>query len=88
MLINYPKLSNYIIRGYVIANYTVYNKAIMNCNFRKEAKFIRKNILKYKKEIFKNNIYPKKVKLQTILLLFGKNVYKLFFLIYKLFKLH
>lgn len=83
MLRNYPNLNDYTIRGYVNANFTVYRKAVLDNNFKKEYKSIRKEILSYKKDIFANKIYPFKMKFQTFLLLFGNTPYKIFYKIYK-----
>ena len=83
MFLNYPNLDKYTIRGYINANYAIYNKAILDKNYKKEYCSIRKEILSYKKEIFTNNIYSKSMKLQTFLLLFGNGIYRLFYKIYK-----
>lgn len=83
MLDNYPRLSSFVNRGFVIANYTILNKAILNKNFINETNYLRNNILSYKCEIFTNYIYSPKIKFQTFLLLFGNNVYNFFYSLHK-----
>ena len=80
MIKYYSNISESSIRRYVLANYLIYRKAIQNKLYKKEYKEIRKEILKYKKNILKSNLYSTKIKLQTIILLFGNNIYKLFYL--------
>ena len=80
---NYPKLKNYITKSYIEGNFVIYKKIEFNKNFKKEYCSIRKEILKYKKEIFRSKLYSKKEKFQTFLLLFGNTPYKIFYKIYK-----
>lgn len=78
MICNYPELNSYTIKGFIISNFMIYNKAVLSDKFVNECKYIRKNILKYKKDVFFTTEFSLKIKLQTLLLWFGSDIYKLF----------
>ena len=83
MQIHYPNLNNYTNKKKYLSYFVIYRKTLFNKKFKKERNLLRKEILKYKKDIFTNNIYSKKEKFQIFLLLFGNTPYKLFYKVYK-----
>lgn len=78
----YPNIIKYAVRRYVYSNFHVLGRSVMDDKFINKSKEMRKNILKYKKEILKEKIYSKKEKLATIILLFGIKFYKFFWSLY------
>ena len=78
----YPNVKNAAIKRYVYCNYHILGRAIFNKDLEKECKKIRKNILKYRKEIFEYNIFSLKEKIATVTLILGIWNYKVFWKIY------
>lgn len=78
----YPSNIDAAIKRYVYCNFHVLGRAILDDRFNNECKVIRKNILEYKKNIFKENIYTKKEKMAIILLKLGLWWYKMFWMCY------
>ena len=82
----YPNVKNAAIKRYVYCNYHILSRAIFNVDLKNECNEIRKNILKYRKEIFEYNIFSKKEKIATVALILGIWNYKLFWKIYCIIK--
>lgn len=81
----YPKNVKAAIKRYVYCNFHVLGRSILDSNFKNESEKIRKNILNYKKNIFKEKIYTKKEKIATFILIMGLPIYKEFWKIFCFF---
>lgn len=79
---NYPNISNAAIRRYIYCNFHILGRSILSNEYLGVCKKIRKDIMGYKKNIFFDNIYSKKEKLATFVLIFGLRIYKLFWKLY------
>ena len=82
----YPDNVDAAIKRYVYCNFHVLGRAILDNTFYNESKTIKNNILKYRKNIFKENIYTKKEKIATVILSLGLFWYKMFWIFYCKYK--
>lgn len=79
---NYPNIKSAAVRRYVYCNFHIMGRAVFDDGYLKICKIMRKNILRYKKNIFLTNNYCLKEKIATFILLFGIKFYKFFWQMY------
>lgn len=66
----------YAVRGYIMSAFIVLSGCIQNNKFQKEKQELINDILSYKKEIFKSNLYSKNDKIKVLILSISPKLYE------------
>lgn len=75
---NYPNIIEASIKRYIYCNFHLLGRSIVDNNFRNISIELRNNIIKYKKKIYKSDMFSVKEKIATFILNFGLVNYKIF----------
>lgn len=84
----YPNVVDIAIKRYVYCNFHLLGRSIVNRENIHFSKRMKKNILKYRKKIYKSEYYSNKEKMATLFLSIGLPFYKMMWSIFCKFKNH
>ena len=73
----YPDIREAAIRRYVYSNFHLLGRALNDNDYTKEAEQMRKNILKYRREMIRSKKVNKKEKMAIVFLCMGNRFYKM-----------